>query len=120
MEVFANRQFGESTLGADDRSFYAAGYPARTSPGHLYDLREQARVQNTLISPGDFALPCFHPAVGAATARHSVSPETTDEAACEFSSMRLPVGNHLLCPRGMGGDPFADSPAIQWQPLARP
>lgn len=61
LETFASRQMGNSVLGADYRSFYAAGYLARTAPGSLYDLARQTQVQSALISPG-IALPFFHPA----------------------------------------------------------
>ena len=45
----------------DFRSFYAAGYLARTQPAHLYDLARQMWAQHTLVSPKGF-LPFYHPA----------------------------------------------------------
>lgn len=44
----------------DFRSFYAAGYLARTQPRHLYDLAHQLWAQQTLVSPKGF-LPFYHP-----------------------------------------------------------
>lgn len=45
----------------DFRSFYAAGYLARTYPSHLYDLSQQKQVQDTLVSPEVNLLAFYHP-----------------------------------------------------------
>jgi hypothetical protein len=45
----------------DFRSFYAAGYMLRTHPSQLYDLTQQKRTQDALVSPGTSLLPFYHP-----------------------------------------------------------
>ena len=44
----------------DFRSFYAAGYLIRTRPAQLYDLHEEALVQNRIVSPEQGVLPFYH------------------------------------------------------------
>lgn len=59
--------FGASCLSGgvaerfDFRSFYAAGYLARTHPSQLYDLATQERTQDELVSPGVNLLAFYHP-----------------------------------------------------------
>jgi hypothetical protein len=45
----------------DFRSFYTAGYLARTHPAQLYNLAAQEQIELTRISPAGF-LPFYHPA----------------------------------------------------------
>lgn len=59
--------FGASCLSSgvaerfDFRSFYAAGYLARTHPSQLYDLATQQRTQDALVSPAVNLLAFYHP-----------------------------------------------------------
>ena len=49
------------SAGFDFRNFYAAGYMVRMEPAKLYNLAEQQRVQDMLVSRGDLAMPFIHP-----------------------------------------------------------
>ena len=45
----------------DFRSFYTAGYLVRTHPSQLYDLTQQERLQDALVSPRKDVLAFYHP-----------------------------------------------------------
>jgi hypothetical protein len=45
----------------DFRSFYAAGYLARTHPSQLYNLSQQQQIQDILVSRGVSLLAFYHP-----------------------------------------------------------
>lgn len=92
----------------DFRSFYAAGYLARTHPSQLYNLSLQKQVQDTLVSPGVNLLAFYHP-----------SYETLMFAPFSLLEYRTAylafiAFNLLLLLATLFAVPYADSRGVLW------